>query len=235
MAAITLFMTMGRDAVVAAAELLGFADAASWPQERLVTVCATFMAAYRKKYPRLSRKEWYAEISHALKTVGTLTNAFGITRRFLADPNDSGTQREATGFIGQSDTAGNMNRVQNEIDFGYIAPNFRDGPNPDRGATPLRMDLRSHGFRFMLQVHDSFLVQLNLRHPKWKEACTNLLHVMSRPIIINGHTVRIKTEQEFGIAWGYGMKHSWSGDPAELDKIATLCRPDYPSLIERTR
>lgn len=225
MAAITLFMTMGRDAVVAAAELLGFHDAASWPQERLVTVCSTFMAAYRKKYPRLTKKEWYAEIASALRTVGTLTNAFGITRRFLGDPSDSGTQREATGFMGQSDTAGNMNRTMYEIDHGFIPPRFRDGPNPDAAAIPIKMDLYSHGFRFMLQVHDSFLIQLSLRHPKWKEACTNLLTVMKRPVIINGHTVRIKTEQEFGTEWGYGMKESWSGDPNELDAIARRLRP----------
>jgi len=221
MAAMTLYMTMGREAVVAAGELLGFPDAGRWEQQRLVQLCGALMAAYRKKYKRLNKKEWYGDIEKELKRTGILANAFGITRRFLGDANDNGTQREATAFIGQSDTAGNMNRSMYEIDFGYIPERFRDGPNPSYGDTPRRMDYNSHGFRFMLQVHDSFLAQLDTRHPQWKAACHNLLHVMNRPIIINGHSVRIKTEQEFGVAWGYGMTESWDGtDDAQLDHIA---------------
>jgi DNA polymerase I-like protein with 3'-5' exonuclease and polymerase domains len=221
MAPMTLYTTMGRDTVVAAAEILGFKDANGWDQNRLVSLCGSLMAAYRRKYKRLNRKEWYGEIEKQLKKAGLLTNAFGVARRFLGDPADNGTQREATAFIGQSDTAGNMNRSMYEIDFGYIPEKFRDGPNPDASATPLKMDWWSHGFRFMLQVHDSFLCQLDTRHPKWKEAAHNLLHVMERPVIINGHVVRIKTEAEFGVAWGYGLTESWDGkDDAALDRIA---------------
>ena len=228
MAAMTLFMTMGRDAVAAAAKLLGHLDADSWPQERLVQVCGFLMVLYRRKYPRLTNKEWYGEIARDLKAKGKMTNAFGITRRFLGDPKDNGTQREATAFIGQSDTAGNMNRTMNEIDLGYIAPTFRDGPNPDAMAKPRRMSWHDYGFRFMLQVHDSFLIQLDTRNPKWKEAAHNTLHVMHRPIIINGHTVRIKTEQEFGVRWGYGMSHSWDGESdSALDDIACKLIPNY--------
>lgn len=220
MAALTLYMTMGRDAVAAAAKLMGHKDADSWPQDRLVQVCGAMMVAYRRKYPRLSNKEWYGEIAGVLKSVGVLVNAFGIARRFLGNPNDNGTQREATAFVGQSDTAGNMNRTMYEIDLGYIAPKFRDGPNPDAHAKPLRMTQKSHGFRFMLQVHDSFLIQLDTRNPRWKEAASNVLTVMTRPVIINGHIVRVQTEQEFGRRWGKGMTHSWKGDSESLDRIA---------------
>jgi hypothetical protein len=187
------------------------------------------MAAYRKKYKRLNRKEWYGEIETQLKRSGVLANAFGITRRFLGDPGDNGTQREATAFLGQSDTAGNMNRTMYEIDFGYVPPTFRDGPNPDATVTPLKMDYQSHGFRFMLQVHDSFLVQLDTRNPRWKEAAHNLLHVMERPVIINGHVVRVKTEPEFGVRWGYGLTETWNGkDDSALDRIAS-------TLLERQK
>lgn len=223
MAGMTLYSTMGRDAVVAAAELLGFKDANGWTQDRLVSLCGSLMAAYRKRYKRLNRKEWYGEIEKQLKSAGLITNAFGVTRRFLGEPGDNGTQREATSYFGQSDTAGNMNRTMAEIDFGYIPPRFRDAPNPHANETPLKMDWWSHGFRFMLQVHDSFLVQLDTRHPRWKEAAHNLLRVMERPCIINGHTVSVKTESDFGIAWGYGMEHSWDGKSDErLDEIAAL-------------
>lgn len=221
MAAITLFMTMGRDAVVAAGILLGYKDADSWDQDRLIKLCQALMNLYRKKYRRLNRDEWYKDIAIALATKGTLTNAFGITRRFLGDPRDNGTQREATGFIGQSDTAGNMNRSMYEIDFGFIPERFRDGLNPDAKAQPMRMDLESHGFRFLLQTHDSFTAQLSLTHPRWREAAINLLNVMERPIIINGHTVRVKTEAAVGLRWGKKMLEWSSRDPYDLDRVVS--------------
>lgn len=221
MAAITLFMTMGKDSVVAAMKLMGHSDADLWTQDMLINGCQQLMNAYRRKYPRLTPKEYYAEITQALKTKGTLTNAFGITRRFMGDWKDSGTQREATGFIGQSDTAGNMNRTMYEIDHGYIPERFRDGDNPDRNDTPRRMDLESHGFRFLLQTHDSFTAQLQLDHPRFEEACHNLLHVMERPVIINGHTVRVKTEAGFGLRWGKSMVE-WNPAKDSLNDIVSL-------------
>jgi len=221
MAAITLFMTMGRDAVVAAAELLGFADASGWSDEKLVKICGYMMGQYRKKYPRFTQKEYYLDILNMLRTKGTVTNAFGIERRFLGDPSDNGTQREATGFVGQSDTAGNMNRTMYEIDHGWIPERFRDGINPDRLDRPRQMDWNSHGFMFLLQIHDSFVGQVNLRNPNWKEALINLLHVMNRPIIINGHTVRVKTEIALGTRWSKDSMIGWNGkDPHDLDRIA---------------
>ena len=220
MAGVTLYMTMGRDAVVTAAKLLGFKDADSWTQERLVNVCVYMMSQYRKKYPRLTKNEYYKEIATALKTKGTLTNAFGIERRFIGDPADNGTQREATGFIGQSDTAGNMNRTMYEIDHGYIPERFRDGQNPSWRARPLQMNWQSHGFMFLLQIHDSFVGQLNLRHPNWKEAIHNLLTVMERPIIINGHSVSIRTECAIGKRWNKKSMVEWkSKDVHDLDRL----------------
>lgn len=219
MAALTLYMTMGRDSVVAAATLLGIANAESLSQENLVNVCGALMRAYRQKYPRLTQKEWYGELLKLLRDTGRLTNAFGMTRRFLGDPNDSGTLREGAGFIGQSDTAGNMNRCMKEIDWGVIPESFRDGPNPDFRAQPLQMNWESHGFQFLLQTHDSFTVQLNTHHPRWKEAAHNLLHVMSRPVIINGHTVRVRTDAEFGNSWGKGMIPWNTKNPYDLDRI----------------
>lgn len=219
MAALTLYMTMGRDAVVAAAKYLGHSDAESWSQDRLVFICGQMMTAYRRKYPRLTKKEWYADIYNQLATSGKIVNAFNISRRFLGSPDDNGTQREATGFIGQSDTAGNMNRSMYEIDWGWMPKVFRDGPNPDYGDRPRQMDWESHGFRFLLQIHDSFVCQLDTRHPRWKEAVSNLLYVMNRPVIINGHTVRIKTEAAMGNAWSKSMASIDPRDPHSLDRI----------------
>jgi hypothetical protein len=155
-----------------------------------------------------------------LKKTNTLTNAYGVTRRFLGDPNDNGTQREATAFLGQSGTSGNMNRSMYEIDHGWIPKSFRDGPNPDALVRPLQMDYDSHGFRFMLQVHDSFLCQLDMTHPKWKEAAHNLLTVMNRPVIIHGRSVQVRTESELSFRWGDKKSIEWDGkDPYDLDRI----------------
>ena len=218
MAAMTLYVTMGREAVVAAAELLGHEDASRWDQEKLVALCGQLMVKYRRKYRRLNANEWYKDIATELKTKGRITNAYGTTRQFLGDPGDNGTQREATAFIGQSDTAGNMNRVMYEIDWGYIPTHFRDGPNPDALDKPRQMSYESHGIAFHLQVHDNFVAQLNLNHPKWKEAASNLLYVMNRPVIIKGREVRIRAEAELGLKWGKGMLE-WDGDVDKLDGL----------------
>lgn len=225
MAAMTLYTQMGREAVVAAATLLGYPDANHWPQEKLVGICGKLMLSYRKKYKRLNRKEWYNDILQMVRKDGALTNAYGITRRFLGDPNDNGTQREATAFLGQSGTAGNMNRSMYEIDHGCMLKVFRDGPNPHAHHKPLQMDYASHGFRFMLQVHDSFLCQLDMTHPRWKEAAHNLLTVMSRPVIIHGRSVSVRTESELSYRWGDKKSIQWDGkNPYDLDRIATTLK-----------
>lgn len=222
MMALTLYMKMGREAVVAAAEILGYHDAASWKQEQLVALCDRLLRVYRGKYRRLNRKEWYGELAAQLRQTGTLTNCFGITRRFLGDPDDNGTQREATAFMGQSATSGNMNRTQNEIDCGFIPERFRDGLNPARAEQPLMMNWESHGFAFHLQTHDSFTTQLRLSHPRWKEAAHNLLHVMKRPVIIHGREVRVRVEASLSKRWSKAESIEWDGrDPYDLDRIAT--------------
>lgn len=218
MAAMTLYVTMGREAVIACAHVLGYSDAHTWDQTQLVALCDRLMAKYRKRYKRLTAKEWYKEIADDLKRTGKITNCFDITRSFLGDPNDNGTQREATAYIGQSATAGNMNRVMDEINLGKIPESFRDGPNADRYEKPLMMNWESHGFAFHLQVHDNFLIQLNLKHPRWREAAHNVLQVMNRPITIHGREVRVTAEAELGLRWGKGMLE-WDGDCDNLDRL----------------
>jgi hypothetical protein len=222
MAAMTLYVTMGRESVVAAAEILGFKDAAGWPQEKLVHLCGQFMLKYRHKYKRLTNKEYYAEIAKELLG-GTITNCFGITRQFLGDPRDNGTQREATAFMGQSATAGNMNRVMYEIDHGWMPRRFRDGDNPHYGDEPRKMNWETHGIAFHLQVHDNFVAQLNMRHPLWRQAAHNLLYVMDRPVIIHGRTVRIKTEAKVGLRWGAGLV-DWDCDIGTLDSAVAKAK-----------
>jgi hypothetical protein len=162
---------------------------------------------------------------------GSITNAFGITRNFFGDPADNGTQREATGFIGQSDTAGNMNRVMYEIDHGWIPKQFRDGPNPSFGDQPRCMDWNSHGIAFHLQVHDNFVAQLNTKHPRFLEAATNLLYVMDRPIIIHGRSARIKAEAEIGVRWGNSLV-GWDGNIETFESCVIAVQEKEAKLLK---
>lgn len=224
MAGMTLYVTMGREAVVEAARLMGIPDPEGLTQDQLIQICSRLDGIYRRRYPRLTKKEYYAEIAKELKTKRAITNCYGITRQFLGDPEDNGTQREATAFIGQSGTAGNMNRAMYEIDHGYIPELFRDGPNPDARAKPLQMNWETHGFAFHMQTHDNFVSQLNTRHARWKEAAHNLLQVMNRPVIIHGRLVRIRSEAEFGLRWGKDMT-PWDGkDVHDLDRIVVTLK-----------
>jgi DNA polymerase I-like protein with 3'-5' exonuclease and polymerase domains len=220
MAAMTLYVTMGREAVIEAARLLGTPNPDALSQDQLIQVCGKLMSFYRKKYKRLTAKEYYKEISQELETKRAITNCFGITRNFLGDPKDNGTQREATAFIAQSATGSNMNRVMYEIDHAFIPEEFRDGPNPHKREKPLMMTRKSHGFAFHLQVHDNFVSQLDTRHPRWKEAAANLLTVMNRPVLIHGRLVSIRAEAEVGTHWGKHMT-PWDGkDVNDLDRIS---------------
>jgi hypothetical protein len=219
MAAMTLYVTMGREAVVETARLLGYPNPDQMQQEQLLGVCGRVMKMYRSRYKRLNTKEYYADILRMLKEKAAITNCWGITRSFLGDPMESGTQREATAFIAQSATGGNMNRSMYEIDHGYMPEYFRDGPNPDAREKPLKMNWESHGFAFHLQSHDSFTTQLNTRHDRWKEAARNLLTVMNRPVTIHGRLVRVRTDAKLGLHWGEHMI-PWDGkDVHDLDRL----------------
>lgn len=217
----TLYLVlMGKDATIAAMKYLGHQDAHTWNQAQLITGGGYLLDAYRRRYPRLTDRGYFRELKEKLMLDAQLTNAFGITRRFMGDPKDSATIREAAAFMGQSGTAGNMNRVMYEIDHGFIPSSFRDGENPHRGDSPRRMDLQSHGFRFLLQTHDSFTAMLSLDHPRLHEAVNNLLYVMDRPVLIHGREVRVRTEASLGLRWGKNMIPYVPGEDNLDDVIA---------------
>lgn len=232
MAAFTLYITMGKESVVAAAVLAGHMDAVNWDEHRLIKFCGVMMNQYRKKYYRLSDKEFYREVKMMLRSNnGKLTTCWGLQRQFMGDLKDNATQREAIAYLGQGGTAGNMNRVQREIELGYIQRDFRDAPNPCYGETPLQMSYASHGIAFLMQVHDNFVCGLNLKNPLWKEACNNLLHVMNRPVIIKGAEVRIKAEAEIGLRWGKGLI-DWDGNVDSLEERLEILKEKERNLYD---
>ena len=218
MAAFTLFVTMGKEAVIAAAYALGHKNAHTWNDEQLVQLCNRLLNEYRRLYPRLSKHEWYGEINRILAEKGSITNWYGMTRKFMGAATDPRTQREATAFYGQSGTAMNMNRVIYEIDYGFIPKRFRDGPNPHADKTPMRLN-GNNGLFLLLQVHDSFVGISDTRVPGWQEQINNLLTVLERPITINGHEFYVPAEADVMARWSSGAI-KWNRDnPPTLEQI----------------
>jgi hypothetical protein len=216
----TLFVQMGRDMVIATAIAMGFNDAGSWTDKQLINLCARLLGSHRGLYPRLSKHEWYADINRMLETTQCITNAFGMTHRYMGDITDNATQREATAFLGQGGTAGNMNRVLDEIILGYIPPKFRDGLNPHAKEKPLKLDYPGSSLGINLQVHDSFVGNVNMRADDCLENINNLLTVMERPIIINGHRMHVPADIDFGLRYGKTMIPWDRKDPHALTRIS---------------
>lgn len=225
MAGMTLYVSqMGKEATVFTARQMGFPSPDTWTEAMFAQFCQKLLNMFRGRYPRLSKNGWYGEIAKLLETERMITNAFGMTRSFIGDPKDPATQREATAFYGQSDTAGNMNRTLEEILYGYVPPTFRDGPNEYAKTKPLQLDNPEYGMKMLLQVHDSLIGQISTRAPRWKEGLHNLLTVMERPVTINGHRAIVKTEAEIGKYWGKSMIPWRLGDPYDLDRISAITR-----------
>lgn len=214
----TLYVLMGRDAVVAAAVSLGYKNAHTWSDTQLLDICKRFLKEFRALYPRLTANAWYKEIREALvANGGRQTDAYGCTRLFLGDPDSHATQREATSQYGQANTAGNINRTFDELLFGYIPEKFRDGPNPHRHEIPLRLD--SADAQILLQTHDSLAMQFNTKVPNWKQGVDKLLTVMERPVIIHGREVSVPTDAEYGKQWSKKMTPLDRNNLHALDRL----------------
>jgi DNA polymerase I-like protein with 3'-5' exonuclease and polymerase domains len=207
MAGATLYATMGRDAVVAAATALGQRGASIWSDQQLTLFCDALLGSFRKLYLRLSKRGWYGEIEATIRSKQRIVNAYGMTRMVMGDASDPATQREACAFYGQSGTAGNVNRSLRELTFGKIPRRFRDGENPHAGETPIQLDEaftgKRTGLRFNMQGHDS--INGLIRRELFDENARKLLTVMERPCIINGHTFSVSVEIKYGFRWGESM------------------------------
>lgn len=183
MAAFTLFILMGKDATIAAAEALGYKHPHLLGQKELIGVCNKLLRAYIPGlYPDVEKFfEW---IDAELKEKRMLTTAFGFTRLFLGDPTDGGTQREGTAFFGQGDTAGNINKAIDTIYYKRKEYNGR--------------------LKLLLQVHDSLggLVKIG----QAKRILTDVKQVMERPHTIRGREMFVPVEIKVGKAWGEGME-----------------------------
>lgn len=214
MAAMTLLMTAGRDAIVGAAKELGYADAGFWNQERLVEFCLSRETLYRKHYTRFARSgpsSWYTDLKTEFVASGGFTTAFNYYQRFLGDHNDDAVLRALAATAGQAGTAGRINMAMEEVVFGVIPRSFRDAPNPDAGSMALPVNEQTHGVSLRLQTHDSLTFNICLSHGNWREGVDRIFTIMRRPVVIRNKLTgsleefRLNIESGVGYRWGKGM------------------------------
>lgn len=223
MAGLTLLMTAGREAIVAAAKEVGYVDAGTWDQEKLARFCESREMLYRGYYTRFARsgpESWYMDLRREHIETGGFTTPFNYFQRFLGDAHDDNVLRGLAATAGQAGTAGRINMAMKELDFGIIDPTFRDGPNPDYGKPSGRINQREHGISLRLQTHDSLTFNCDPTHAGIREGLQNIFDVMHRPVLIRNKLTGaierfvVGTESEIGVAWGEGL-HGLKKDSIE--------------------
>lgn len=214
MAAMTLYVTAGREAIVAAAMESGHANAGLWEQERLVEFCLELEHKYRAYYTRFAREgehSWYTDLKREFWSTGGFLTPFHYFQRFLGDAHDDSVHRALAATAGQAGTAGRINMALEELVLGNICPTFRDAENPARFETPLKISEHSHGISLRLQTHDSLTWNIDPEHPNVDEGLEMIQTVMRRPVVIKNkltgdmETFVVGTESGVGPAWGKHM------------------------------
>ena len=226
MAGLTLLMTAGREAIVAAAKELGHEDAGLWTQQQLAGFCETLENKFRTHYVRFARAgedSWYSDIKKELADTGGFTTIFNYFQRFLGDPADDSVLRAGAATAGQANTAGRINTVCEELFFGVRQLRFRDGDAPDSDDPARTISEHDHGIGLRLQTHDSLTFNVRYTHPNWREGIENILHVMRRPVLCKGRVFRVGIEGEISYRWG--GKESLGGESVEAcEKFLELDR-----------
>ena len=187
MAGYTLFITMGQDAVIAAAIHLGYKDAGSWNFKQLVFLCTKLIEKYFELYPVLP--VWLTEQIAKVSENSNLSTCYGgLTRLFFKDlRTDTSGQRELASFYGQGGTAGNINAFM--ADFYY---NNHD----------------SSDIMLLFQVHDSIVGQVRIDK---LEKLIKLKSLMERICEIHGRKFIVPVEGSIGLGWGKRML-DWDAD-----------------------
>lgn len=181
MAGFTLYMTMGIEAVTAAAVMVGSKNAIQGGQKEKVTFCQRMLDSYGGVlYQRL--KQWQDELpQECVKNGGRLTCAYGRTRLFFGNiANDPSIQRQMAAYFGQGGTAGNINRSLDEC---YYHQRVFD-----------------KNCLFISQTHDSILLRVKWEHVE--EKLKKVLTIMEASVTIKAWTFHVPTETKIGLAWG---------------------------------
>ena len=196
----TLLITMTRKPVIAAAEFLGYKDAATWDDKKLKKLCDAFLAKYFQMYPGL-KPALAAKLSESAARGNTYTCAFGHTRLFFGNLGDNKVQREFAAYIGQGGTAGNINKALDNIYYGYTDKqgNYRH--------------LENEGVQLLFQVHDSVVGQV----PEDKLFLIgDVADAMANECTLHGRTFTVPTEADCGRGWGKRLM-GWSPETTLAD------------------
>ena len=179
MMAYTLFITMGRDSVIAAAGHLGFENPASWPDSKLIKLCEKFLQAYFDMYPNL-KPALEAQLESAAANGNIVELASGRVRIFFGNLlKDEKLQKEFAAFFGQGGTAENINLALRKI---YWDSN-----------------LEAEGAMLLFQVHDSIVGQARKERI---DLIDEVQKQMENTWIIHGRKCCVPTEAEIGLGWG---------------------------------
>lgn len=184
MAAYTLFLTMGKRAVIAAAKTLGHEKADSWTLNQLVNLCQHFIDIYfGQMYPGI--KPWLQKDSiRVIQNGSRAVCGFGRTRTFFGNvaEKDSAAQRELAAFYGQGGTAGCVNLALDRLYW--------------------QSDFYRAGAYLQFQMHDSIVGQI----PAGRlDLLDTVLECMRNPCTINGRTFTVPAEMSVGLGWGKRM------------------------------
>jgi len=177
----TLFITMGKEAVIAAAEHLGYENPQSWSYRELIALCEKLLDSYFEMYPNLL-PQLNLEIQKAANNGNKFTCAFGKTRSFFGNiTNDDSAKREFASFIGQGGTAGNVNKAIRNIYYRDIEPK-------NRGDVML-----------LFQVHDSLVGQIRENR---LDLIPQIEQAMMNECTIHGRSFVVPVEAQVGLGWG---------------------------------
>lgn len=184
MAGWTLYMRIGKQAAIAAAKAFGYKDCHTWSDKQFAEFMQSVLNSLWKLYPRVP--DWKKEeVERAILAGNRVTNCFGRTRLMIGDlKNDKGMQRELIAYLGQSGTAGNINRSMRTIHY----------------DTQARNDLKFH---MLTQTHDSMLF---LFPEKYLHECARyVLTVMEKPVTVKGREMFVRADAKVGYSWGKGL------------------------------
>lgn len=185
MAANTMLVTMGREAVRGTAVALGVPEnaAATLNDKQLVKICNFLLEQYHQLYPGL-RPSLMAKRMEVARNGNRVTTYGGFHRVFFGSvTDDPAIQRKLAAQFGQSGTAGNINLAL--LDLYY------------------RSDALKMGVKFLAQTHDSllYMVPVGILH----EGIAEVTKYLERECEINGRKFVVPTEADVGLHWGKGM------------------------------
>lgn len=185
---------LGKDALYKAAELLGYRDAWTLSDKALMGVCKQLQESYFELYPHL--KTWDKRlIKECYENGGTLTTAFGFTRKFFGNyVADKAIHRTMASLKGQGGTGGNINRAMYQFYYGR-----GDG----------RPSLHKRGARLLLQVHDSLVGEVPVDK---MELMDELIDIMEQPVTIKNREMHVPVEADVGFTWSKSMLGYKKGD-----------------------